>query len=314
MGDLSVRETALSKYDPAQYNLLARPEDFSTSPLIKLELAVVKIDPRDVREGGEVHTIGGQKTPSRSALDKIADATGIDFTESRSWKEDEHTWVCSMTGRRKQPDGTWRYATADYELDLEARAEEIRKRNGSQASKETEILQLRKFARQRANTGARLRVIRALTGLKTGFTPDELSRPFVFPRFSVNMEAALRDPDMKRAALNQALGVTADLYGASAEPRDVTPRAEEPAQIEAPAEEEAGVEFAADEAPDPRDALRNQLQDFLNADTLGSEICSVIGAVKDNPQASVEALQNMVNSAERAHKRALEAAQTGDPA
>jgi len=236
----------LTKYAPDKYNLLVRPEDLNASPLLKVDLSVVQIDARDVRAGGETHNIGGQLTPSRSALDKIADATGIDFTQADTRKEGENIWVGKSSGRRKNPDGTWRNATCEYELDLDVRAEEVHKRQSDKAKAEKEILQLRKFARQRADTGARLRVIRELTGLKTGFAQGELDKPFVFARYQINTELIMSDPDMKRAAINQALGTKQEIFG-EATVKDVTP---EPEQLPDNTEPEAEVDDFEDDIPE----------------------------------------------------------------
>lgn len=135
--------TDLTKYkDASKYNLLVKPEDLKVSPLLNVELSVVEIDSRDVRQGGETHNIGGQLSPSRSALDKIADATGITFDERYcgTRKEGDGVWVGKSVGRRKNPDGTYRTGVCEYELDVEVRAEEIRGRQKSKQAGDTEIL------------------------------------------------------------------------------------------------------------------------------------------------------------------------------
>jgi len=287
----------LQKYDEKDYNLLVKPEDLRASPLLNVELSVVKIDPKDVRNGGETHNIGGQLSPSRSALDKIADACGITFDEELSGtrKEGKEIYVGKAVGRRKNPDGTWRSATCEYEFDVEIRAKECKS--------ERDVLQIRKFARQRADTGARLRVIRALTGLKTGFAPEELQKPFVFARYTVNVQAMMDDPQMKQAAINQALGVSQEIYG-PATVRDVTPEAQ---QLEAPEEaaeepeepEEPKDPFAVDDEPPkltPVDDARLKLEEWLNSKILedNKDARDLIEATLNDENATLEALQNLL--------------------
>lgn len=279
----------LQKYDEKNYNLLVRPEDLRASPLLNVEIIPVRIDSRDVRQGGEIHNIGGMLVPSRSALDKIADATGISFDEEHcgTRKEGKDTWVGKAVGRRKNPDGTYRTGVAEYEFDIAVRAKELKS--------ERDVLQLQKFARQRADTGARLRVIRELTGLKTGFTAEELQKPFVFVRYTVNVEAIMKDPDMKKAALNQALGVSQEIYG-PATVRDVTPE-----ELPAPEEQQEAEE---PEDPDPFDEhkdaelseeakVRIELEEWLLADIKASAK-QLIRAALDAEGTTVEALRDLV--------------------
>ena len=190
--------TDLSRYPADKFQVLARPEDLAvSSPLVRVDIAVVRIDARDVRAGGETHNLGGgQLTPARSAVDKIGDAAGITFDETRceTRREGERVWVAKAVGRRRLPDGTWRTVAAEYELDVDVREQEIRTREQNESKVQREVLQLQKFGRQRADTGARLRVIRALAGIKTGFASGELERPFVMARVSVNTEAMMERP------------------------------------------------------------------------------------------------------------------------
>ena len=230
--------TDLSQYPADQYQVLVRPEDLlTTSPLVRADVSIVPIPPADVHDLG-----AGQLMPRRSAVDRIADAAGIDFIESAcgTRKESPTIWVGRAVARRRQVDGTWRTASAEYEFDLDVRFEEAAQRN-SGAKLEREKLQLRKFARQRADTGARLRVIHILAGTKTSYTRAELARPLVLARVQINAEAMVADPVLREALLAQTFGAVGDLYGPAA-PRNVTP---EPAAIE------AAEEPAPEEAPEP---------------------------------------------------------------
>ena len=85
-----------------------------------------------------------------------------------------------------------------------------------------------KVARQRAETGARLRVIRELTNMPTAFSADDAKKPLVFGRFAQNTDYILQTKEGRAMASAQALGVdVASLFGG----RKIETE-EKPAQIE----------------------------------------------------------------------------------
>ena len=77
------------------------------------------------------------------------------------------------------------------------------------------ILELTKVARQRAATGARLRVIRQITGMPSAFEKAEIEKPFVFTCVVQNTDFILKTPEGRAMATAQALGWDeASLFGA----------------------------------------------------------------------------------------------------
>ena len=284
---LGAREIDLGQYQPEKYQVLARQEDLAAvAPILRADVAIVKIDARDVKDGGETHRIGGQFVPARSAIDKVGDAAGVTFDARLcgTRKEGPRLWVGRAVGRRRNPDSSWRTVSGEYEWDVDVREAEARDRleaqvrNGKIKPQDVaprlaaEVQQMMKFGRARADTGARLRVIRMLTGMKTAFARGELDRPFVLARFSVNAEALMADPDMRQRLVDQALGGTAEVYGPPREPRNVTPAPEqlpdaaggEPPQVDAqaPAEEEIPFE---DDIPWDEDATQVARRRLENA-------------------------------------------------
>ena len=278
----------LSQYQPEKYQVLARPEDLAcVASILRAEVVVVTIDARDVNAGGETHNIGGQTVLARSAVDRIGDAAGVTFDEHlcSTRKEGPRLWVGRAVGRRRQPDGTWRTAPAEYEWDVDVREAEARARLEHQVrigkikadqvepKLAGEVIQMMKFGRARADTGARLRTVRILTGMKTGFSLSELQRPFVLARFSVNTEALMADPEMRQALVQQALGGATEVYGPR-EPRNVTPAPEQLAgqeeleavdDLETPAVPDGGP--SDDEVPwdeTPEDIARRGLSNYLS--------------------------------------------------
>ena len=199
---------ALAAYDPRQYQVVVRPEDLvPLSPLVRIDLTAVPL--------GECAAIGGGKVmPSREVTDQIGSAAGCTFIESGCSVEklDGTTWVGRATAERMMRDGSRERRVAEYEWDAELRAEETARAKAGPKYEST-LLQNRKFGRQRADTGARLRVIRSLTGIPTAFKPDAAKRPIVLARASVNVEVAMADPVMRQALIAQALGAQGDVFG-----------------------------------------------------------------------------------------------------
>lgn len=73
---------------------------------------------------------------------------------------------------------------------------------------------LRKTAAEKAMTGAILRVIRALTGMKGQYTKAELQKPFAIPR--VTFSPDYNDPEVRRAMLSQGMNSIGSLFGTAA--------------------------------------------------------------------------------------------------
>ena len=114
-------------------------------------------------------------------------------------KIEPRVWVGRATARRMARDGSTQTMVAEYEWDAELRAEENAKA-ASGPKYDRELMQCRKFGRQRADTGARLRVIRALTGIPTAFKQADLKRPLVLARCSRDTEAMMAGPGAAGAA------------------------------------------------------------------------------------------------------------------
>ena len=72
---------------------------------------------------------------------------------------------------------------------------------------------LRKTAAAKAMTGAILRVIRALTGMKGQYTKKELQKPFAIPR--VTFSPDYTDPEVRKAMLSQGMNSIGSLFGAT---------------------------------------------------------------------------------------------------
>ena len=72
---------------------------------------------------------------------------------------------------------------------------------------------LRKTAAEKAMTGAILRVIRALVGMKGQYTRAELSKPFAVARVTFSPDYS--DPEVRRAMLEQGMNSMGNMFGTS---------------------------------------------------------------------------------------------------
>lgn len=75
---------------------------------------------------------------------------------------------------------------------------------------------LRKTASEKAQTGAILRVVRALLGIKGTYLLDELKKPFAVP--TVNFSPDYSDARVRQAMLQQGMNSMGNMFGASAVP------------------------------------------------------------------------------------------------
>lgn len=75
---------------------------------------------------------------------------------------------------------------------------------------------LRKTASEKAQTGAILRVVRALLGIKGTYSKAELEKPFVVP--TVTFAPDFTDPTVRNAMLQQGMNSMGNMFGTSATP------------------------------------------------------------------------------------------------
>jgi len=182
----------------------------------------------------EFHEINKKYMPNKAATDRIGEACGVQFIQSacRVTAEQRDDELCGKRtvyraeaqGKIRMPDGSWRTSTVDeYEFDPVLRA--MLDKNITELNEKTKpniarnILEYTKVARQRAATGARLRVIRQLTGMPAAFEKAEASKPFVFTRIVQNTDYILRTPEGRAMATAQALGFDmSSLFGSKKPP------------------------------------------------------------------------------------------------
>jgi hypothetical protein len=178
----------------------------------------------------DFHEISKKFMPNKAVTDRMGEASGIQFIQSacrvRAETRDDplcgkRTVFCAEAqGKKRLPDGSWLESTVDeYEFDPTLRAmldknitelTEAARKNIGRA-----ILEYMKVGRQRAATGARLRVIRQLTGMPPSFEADEIAKPMLFSRIVQNTQFILKTPEGRAMATAQALGWdSASIFGA----------------------------------------------------------------------------------------------------
>jgi len=119
---------------------------------------------------------------------------------------------------------------------------------------------LRKTFAEKAMTGAILRVIRALIGMKGTYTLDELKKPFVIPR--VTFSPDYNNPEVRRAMLEQGMSSVTNMFG-SAKVLTASPTyLDQPARNDFnPEDFTTNAAFVSD-ALDPDDTPFGSAQDF----------------------------------------------------
>jgi hypothetical protein len=272
--------TALMKIEKAQKEgaLVFLDKDWleEKTPLYKPETTEIEI-----KKETECFNISGKFMPKREVVDRIGEASGVDFifgeTKSNTVQDDtcgKHTVYTSYAqGRRLMPDGSWRTSSkCDYEFDpvlramldfdvTELTAETKQKQRKTRDGKPygstlaRYILELKKVAAQRANPGARLRVIRELVGMPIAFEGKDLDKPLYLGRIVQNTDYILKTPEGRAMATAKALGVdVAALFGAKkpALPSAAADTGEPytPAETVEPESETSAANLAAEAAAD----------------------------------------------------------------
>jgi len=264
-----------------------RPEDLATARMFVPQVTVIPCGPHDFHE----KPIQGKYMPKAHHVDRIGEAAGIEFVAAHcgTRMEGESTYVGFAQGRRRMPDGSWRASSKqEYEFDVQNRAEEdflkdTKNQYATELAKRKHILELRKVGRQRASTGARLRVIRELVGIPIAFGQEDFKRALVVSRIAINTDAMLEEPSTRDAAIGMALGAAGDIYGPrpeqieapeafALEPDAKVVRVSEREAIDITDAEEVPIEGGfneAGEAAGPED-LDHQLEEFLLDEEVGA--------------------------------------------
>lgn len=181
---------ALAPYGQDKYNVLMPQTALSSVPqgaAISVRTVTISQDLTYSLEGGKLGLSG-------VALDKIAQAAGITWTECRRTDPRTHPYYVEyeVTGQITDFDGSVRVARGVRAIDLRDNAgdgnpgADLAEIQASASAKggnpAKRILFAKKFIVPICEAKAKNRAIRRLLAIKGGYTPDELKKPFVVPK------------------------------------------------------------------------------------------------------------------------------------
>jgi len=212
------------------------------SPYHRIRVEQVQLNPDP--DAGDVFKVGSKKVGngwqdvlslSKTAILKLATAAGIvwNWNETRVLSVSKDYVLYQAVGAMRKPSGEWIPLKATKEIDLDVIEAETYESNletakrlptnkldhltpeqWAEARTRKNMIQWRKNKLMRAETGAMLRVVRALLSVKHQYSPAELQKPFAVP--TVDFAPDYSDPEVRRAMAEAGIRATADLFGQSA--------------------------------------------------------------------------------------------------
>ena len=210
-----------------------------------LAFEIVKIEKSDCYE---MKKGSGENVPAKRALMSISNALGIlwDPKTTTNLESSERKSRAKATGALKKPNGEWVVLSAEKTVDLDAIEEEQRlkqeeyadsgkliewqgnkpikqpwSQHGGEEAKQTfidrevrkAVLPYWKFKDERAETGAKERVIRQIIALKENYSNAELEKPFALPKIMVDVSKMLNDPRVQKIALERMTESVTSIFG-----------------------------------------------------------------------------------------------------
>jgi len=228
--DLPAWAQEVEKYRRPDVNLILPAVPLSSELAFghKVKVSLVQIDTNP--DHGEIYKVGWRNGADvyalgKPALEKIAHAAGIQFQTRRiddRSNSDFCEFECQGGMRNESGMPIVQGRTKAFNMP-DVRAESLEQRTKSneraQAKKtpaqiaddvDREMAQFKKHIVARTETGAILRLIRGLLGIRQQWTAAELAKPFVLMRVDFQPDAS--DPDVKRFLLEQGANAGRALY------------------------------------------------------------------------------------------------------
>jgi hypothetical protein len=183
----------LSAYDPARFNVLQTPTLTVQQDDYELTLSAVHVNPEDKEHCYPTPGKSGYVSLHAYVLMTMAAAAGLSIGPSRIDRtSDGMAITATCSGIIQDGPGSRRTISASYTVDIPARAEELRlaaekkakaeDRERALANLPAEVARLRRFATQLADSGAQARVIRKTLHVRSAYTVEEATRPFIVSR------------------------------------------------------------------------------------------------------------------------------------
>lgn len=269
----------LKDYEDSYNVLFPTVQMTQISPFHRVRVEEVKIVPDP--DKGDVFKVGSRKVGkewedvlslSKNALLRLATAAGIiwNWNETKVVSASKDYVLYQAVGAVRKPSGEWLPIKGTKEIDLDVVKAESYESNLKTANKlkkdqrdnltpeewakaktQSNMLQWRKNKLMRAETGAMLRVVRALLSIKLQYSPKELEKPFAVP--TVDFAPDYSDPEVRKAIAEAGIRATSDLFGQGTYK-----------QIEAP-QQQMGQPVDADEvAPEPESVTIEDAKEIFN--------------------------------------------------
>jgi len=254
------KAVSAQKIDADAVNLMLPTQTFGEvlGQYDKLTIEVVTVDP-DPKQGDIYEPAYGKFALGQRPLNAISNAMGIvwdpqttTILESTPMKS-----RAKATGAMRKANGEWIPLSDEKTIDLEVIEEELmfrgeqdtvkgepywenrqrqyrpwkseeERQNYIEVEVKKALLQKKKFKDELAMTGAKERVIRKLLAIKSTYTKAELSKPFAFPRVTLDASKMLASPTARQGAIHRMMGSADAIFGPGneREERDVTPAEE----------------------------------------------------------------------------------------
>lgn len=266
----------VESYEKQRYNVLA-PREIGELPAFHMpHMSIIQVNPD--KDAGETYPLpGGKLGLSKVVLDRIAQAGSITWIPDAcksGWRSPRKYHYLAV-GVVKGLDAVRRTIIGEKEIDLDVIEEELRasvprrercpgkepeRSRWIETTVRDEMISFKKHIAARTESGAKNRAIRSAYGLKSSYTPEEIKHPFVIPRVVPFFD--MRDPEVKKMVLGDALGIIPELYGKG--PELPLPTALPPVQDEEEEPEPVGtsepIKDAEIESPVPEGQPETQSQ------------------------------------------------------
>jgi len=235
---------ALEKYDPTKYNILCPPAAVQARLGFGYVLSVEEVTVSSDYAEKEVYKVGSRPKGNSwedevtfygTTLNRLANAAGISYATRRIDDRRDPQYVeFQAMGTLKKADGTHLIATRTKGFDLREIEQEVIEQQTKKvrylikkgeikpqheafqikSRVKAEMQQKRKHRVALCETGAILRVFRALIGMKSSYPISALNKPFVLPRIDFRPDS--NDPDVKRMLIEQGFRSEQEVFGPSA--------------------------------------------------------------------------------------------------
>lgn len=180
-GDLDMLAAALERVSRTAI-LVAPMVSIDSIPMYhEVSLRVVRIDPRDAREGGDTYNVQGKRGLGKIALAKLSQAARITWDGKKSGRVDDgsdpHYCAYHAVGYWPDWDGrTLIEIDGTRAIDLRDGSDLTAKMNSdhSKGDASKQIRDMRAFILEHAETKAKSRAIRQALTIKTSYTDEEL--------------------------------------------------------------------------------------------------------------------------------------------